>query len=308
MPSHRDPLTIHPAESIHDRIVGCIVGGAIGDAWGSEYEARSAPLDFTVPKASRISDDTQLTLATCEAYVSHRELRPEHVASHLLDWFTSGRVTGLGSSTLKALRDLAAGAHWALSGARGEFPAGNGVAMRVAPLAFLIDPSRSKDRMALRDIARITHHSDEAYVGGLLVIGAVRSAVAGNRSPAGFRAAAEDLPEYSHVRERCDTLIERGFSLAEAATELGVSGWVVESVPFAVYAATHLKSQSLEHVLTHVISVGGDTDTTASIAGQIVGANVGRSNIPDSLLAGIADIDRVTELATRFADAVIAAN
>lgn len=285
MPSHRDPLTIHPAESIHDRIVGCIVGGAIGDAWGSEYEARSAPLDFTVPKASRISDDTQLTLATCEAYVSHRELRPEHVASHLLDWFTSGRVTGLGSSTLKALRDLAAGAHWALSGARGEFPAGNGVAMRVAPLAFLIDPSRSKDRMALRDIARITHH----------------------RSPAGFRAAAEDLPEYSHVRERCDTLIERGFSLAEAATELGVSGWVVESVPFAVYAATHLKSQSLEHVLTHVISIGGDTDTTASIAGQIVGANVGRSNIPDSLLAGIADIDRVTELATRFADAVIAA-
>ena len=157
MPSHRDPLTIHPAESIHDRIVGCIVGGAIGDAWGSEYEARSAPLDFTVPKASRISDDTQLTLATCEAYVSHRELRPEHVASHLLDWFTSGRVTGLGSSTLKALRDLAAGAHWALSGARGEFPAGN------RPRGITISPDGSELYVCASDDDVVRVFDPETY-------------------------------------------------------------------------------------------------------------------------------------------------
>ena len=83
-------------------------------------------------------------------------------------WFGDGKVTGLGSSTLKALRDLQAGAHWALSGARGEYAAGNGAAMRAAPLAFFLDPAVDADRTRLRDIARITHHHDEAYVGSNL--------------------------------------------------------------------------------------------------------------------------------------------
>src|SRR5262245_24138963 len=68
-------------------------------------------------------------------------------------------VPGLGSSTLKALRDLSAGAHWALAGARGEYAAGAGAAMRIAPLAFLLDPASADDRVLIRDVARITHHS-----------------------------------------------------------------------------------------------------------------------------------------------------
>ena len=71
----------------------------------------------------------------------------------------------MGSSTLKAMRDLAIGMHLASAGARGEYAAGNGAAMRIAPLASLLNPMDSQDRTLIRDVRRITHHSDEGYVG-----------------------------------------------------------------------------------------------------------------------------------------------
>lgn len=41
-----------------------------------------------------------------------------------------------------------------------ERAAGTGAAMRIAPLAFLLDPLDPEQRVTLRDVCRITHHSD----------------------------------------------------------------------------------------------------------------------------------------------------
>ena len=78
----------------------------------------------------RLTDDTQLTLATCEA-LTHDEPHPSLVAAALLRWYRARRLTGLGGSTLKALRDLDAGAPWMVPGRTGERAAGNGAAMQV---------------------------------------------------------------------------------------------------------------------------------------------------------------------------------
>jgi ADP-ribosylglycohydrolase len=169
-------------------IRGCIIAGAAGDALGSIGERRS----------KSFSDDTQLTLATCEAIVAAGEPEPSAIAEHMRIWFSAGEITGVGSSTLKALRDLEAGAHWALAGARGERAAGNGAAMRAAPLAFLLDPQEPNHRVRLRDIARITHHHDEAYIGALAVVVAIRRA-AGRLDWSNRTIAAELLD--SRVRD-----------------------------------------------------------------------------------------------------------
>src|SRR6478735_8946472 len=97
-----------------DRIVGTIVGGALGDSWGRPFEGSVPGGPIPVPDELVITDDTQLTLATCEAVIEVGSVDPARIAERFLVWFRAGRLRGLGASTLKALRDLDAGAHWAL--------------------------------------------------------------------------------------------------------------------------------------------------------------------------------------------------
>ena len=77
------------------------------------------------------------------------------------------------------MRDLQIGVHWAQAGNRGEKVAGNGAAMRIVPLAFFLNPEYEADRRTIRDICRITHHNDEAYVGALAIVYAIRAAITG---------------------------------------------------------------------------------------------------------------------------------
>jgi ADP-ribosylglycohydrolase len=88
------------------RIAGCLLAGALGDAIGSHFEGQRPNADFVVPSELRITDDTQLTIATCESIIELNRVDPKSIASHVLRWFRERRLTGIGSSTLKALRDL----------------------------------------------------------------------------------------------------------------------------------------------------------------------------------------------------------
>ena len=162
--------------TVDSRILGCVVGGALGDAYGGPYEGQTPPIRIDEQASWRLSDDTQLTLATCEAITRTGKVDPAAIAEQFKEWFLARRLSGLGASTLKALTELAHGGHWASVGRRGETAAGNGAAMRIAPLAFLLDPGDANDRRTIRDVCRITHHSEEAYAGALAVVMSLRKA------------------------------------------------------------------------------------------------------------------------------------
>ena len=93
------------------QIAGCIMGGAIGDACGIPYEGRQGPLQAELIP-SEISDDTQLTLATCEAIIEKGGVDPEAIAMRMAQWFKDGRITGIGASTYKSLSELALMTKW----------------------------------------------------------------------------------------------------------------------------------------------------------------------------------------------------
>lgn len=263
-----------------DQVLGCILGGALGDAWGGPWEGRVGPLKFEIPLQSRISDDTQLTLATCESVIEKGFFDPENLAAHFLDWFVRGRITGIGASTLKAMRDLSAGAHWALAGNRGEHAAGNGAAMRIAPLAFMLNPLEASDRTIIRDVCRITHHNEESYVGALAVVSAIHSVRSGLwLGQQGFlNIAVDSLPD-SAVRDRIEQIIRDKVTPEEAAEVFGASGYVVDTVPLALHFAQCIAHDPLPTVLARTIGCGGDTDTIASITGQVAGTVVGAASI-----------------------------
>ncbi len=292
---------------LKDRARGCILAGAIGDAMGGPFEGQPGPIQFREHSDWNISDDTQLTLATSESIIEIGKVSPEHIAGRFVQWFRERRITGMGSSTLKALRDLDAGLHWALAGAKGEMSAGNGAAMRIAPLAFHLDPGLAQDRQIIRDVCRITHHNEEAYVGALVVVAAVRSLSFGHSSSPDqlFESVLGYLPD-SRVRDRILELsaLPDELTVADVAGQFGSSGYVVESVPLALYAARSIVRFPLDAVLRSAIEAGGDTDTIASMTGQIAGAWIGASRISRDMIQLLPNASGIEQLATEFAGTI----
>ena len=289
---------------ISDRVIGSIVGGAVGDAMGGPYEGQIGPVVMNLEAPWFLSDDTQLTLATCEAIIETDCVSPEAIASRFLVWFREGRITGIGASTFKALSNLSAGIPWTLAGREGEMAAGNGAAMRAAPLAFCLDPYVLEQRTLIYDISHITHRNREAYAGALAMVVAIRAMTSGAWSPGSSLPAlvVPVLPD-SALRERLAVIGEWKPTThpAEIADRFGCSGYVVESAPLAIFAAQRVADLGLGAVLESAIRCGGDTDTIASMTGQIAGAWLGFSGIPPELVGRLPKSPDVLSVARSFA-------
>lgn len=288
---------------VSERFKGCILGGAIGDAYGSAFESIHQKEDTTTyylfgkPKEKQplwnITDDTQLTLATCEAISENADIRASYFANVYLNYFQQRKITGIGASTLKSLRELKAGIDWSLVGRKGEYAAGNGAAMRIAPLAFVEGVSR----LQLKEICSITHHNDEAYVGALAVMLSIQSIL--NETWRGKENLITHLiPQLPDTRVR-DRLIEiQTIGDLEKVGKLGNDGYVVNSVPLAIAAANQVSTIGIEEMFHQIIKIGGDTDTNASIAGQIAGTLVGHKGLPDDLLKKLMALDEFNWIET----------
>lgn len=272
-----------------EKFTGCIIGGAIGDAWGSSYENKK-PEDSAntfymagIPAKTekwQITDDTQLTLATCEALADSYKFSPELLCRYFIAY--KRKLTGAGAATLKAITELEAGGHWSQVGRTGEYAAGNGAAMRIAPLAFFPDITRGM----VQDICRITHRNDEAYTGALAVYLSIRAILNNewNGSNNLFDCVIPRLPD-TRVKDRLIEInkIASTASIKEVAVS-GTNGYVVNSVPFALFAASQVLKTGFTDMMDSVISSGGDTDTNASIAGQVSGALLGVNDLPSGLI------------------------
>lgn len=281
---------------MHDRLIACLLAGALGDAYGSSYEQAALPQKDDArtyypfgrppepPRRWQLTDDTQLTLATCEAIIeAGGQVRPEAIAAKFRQHYEAGQLTGLGSSTLQALRGLAAGGHWSQVGRGGEYAAGNGAAMRIAPLAFV---GAEPDRQLIEQVCGITHRHPEAYAGALAVVLGIRAGLAN-----GWDDAISLLPVISaglpdtRVRDRLLELqqLPAESTIAEVAARFGAGGYVVESVPLALWAAAQVPQRGLTAVLAELCAVSGDADTNCALAGQVAGARLGTAGLPPML-------------------------
>ena len=293
-----------------ERFLGCIIGGAIGDAFGSGYENLPKEDDtlfypFGKPKTKipqwQITDDTQLTLATCEAIIESEKLSPEILSNCLLRYYKQKRINGIGASTLKAMKELELGGHWSQVGRRGEYAAGNGAAMRIAPIAFCKEIPK-KD---IRDLCIITHNNDEAYIGALCVILTIRAILNGtwtgkeNLLP----LIINQIPDTS-VRDRLIEIneIPEEVELQEIG-KLGNNGYVVNSIPLALVAANKFHKVGMEQMFAALIDIGGDTDTNCSIAGQVIGTLTGINGIPLHLfeqLKQLREYDKIEKIINKL--------
>lgn len=280
-----------------DRVAGTLLGLACGDALGAGYEGR-----VPGPKDPRMigggygpwdpgewTDDTQMALCIAEVTAAG-SVDPEEIGDRFLGWLHGG-ASDVGIQTRSVLTEASSGADLAAR-AQEHFArhphaaAGNGSLMRTAPvaLAHLGDDEAIGD--SARAVSLLTHGDPLAAEACVLWCIAIDRAIREGRLD-GIRDGLAMLDDAS--RTRWETSLHEAES--EPAETFTGNGFVVGALQ-AAYASivqTPVREEQpgrhFRSALAAAVSIGGDTDTVAAIAGALLGARWGSSAIPAGWLA-----------------------
>lgn len=354
--------TDHDAASItlHDRVHGCLLGGAIGDAlgWPVEFDALDVirtrfgddgitelVVDPRTGTAS-VTDDTQMTLFTAEALVTarrrsagpvlegvHDDLRASYrrwLSTQLLARGTAAagalhgddgwlvHVAALharrapGATCLSAIRSPDFATH---DRARNDSKGCGGV-MRVAPCGLLASVPVTEAWRLGCTAAALTHGHPTGWIaaGAFAVI--VRMLLDGATVGEAVRVArgfvAEAREEEPLAQETLDALDGAvAFAAREAApTAASIAalgeGWIAEEA-LGIGVACALVGERTGDVagaLRLAVNHAGDSDSTGSVAGQLLGARLGVRALPVRWREGV----ELGEVIGRIADEIVAAS
>jgi ADP-ribosylglycohydrolase len=225
-----------------------MLGAIAGDIIGSVHEfAGTKTVDFALfHDRCRFTDDTVLAVAVADCLL------------HGSDYATTFRAYA------RAYPDAGYGmrfSRWADSDESSPYNSwGNGSAMRVAGVGHAFG-SLEEVRAEARRSAEVTHNHPEGVRGAEATAAAVFLARGGHTKPQ-IRDALESLFGYD-LRQRLDD-IRPGYTFTESCRE---------TVPPAFVA--FLESKDYEDAVRKAISLGGDADTLACIAGGIAEAFYG---------------------------------
>lgn len=252
-----------------------MLGALAGDIIGAPYERQGVRTTaFPLFAAgSRPTDDSVLTLATADAL-----LRGEGYAAAYRRWGRRYPNAGYGGMFFRWLAEDDAGPY-------GSF--GNGSAMRVSPVGWFFDDLDTVLAEATASAA-VTHDHPEG------VKGAQATAVAIFRARTGVDPAAIT----AELEARFAYDLSQPWEAVHAAHRWDVT--CQGSVPPALQAA--LGATDFEDALRRAISLGGDADTQACIAGALAEALWG---VPETIERGVRG--RLTEDMETVLDAFRAA-
>ncbi len=259
-------------------MLGAIIGDIVGSRWEfHRLKTKAFPLFSPL---NGLTDDTILTIAVADALLNARD-----PAEALRDWARRVKpdrhVAGYGKKFIL----------W-VSAPTVQPPygsLGNGGAMRVSPAAFLAS-TLAECLDNARRVTQITHNHPEGMRGALATAHAIFLALAGQNAPT-IRTAIAETYGYDLSRDVEEIRLVHEYN----ETALGC-------VPEALTCA--LEATDYEDALRNAVSLGGDADTLAAIAGGLAEAlfgipdtirEAGLAYLPDSMKGVLADIDHRRE-------------
>jgi len=310
--------------------LGCLLGGAIGDALGAPteflslteikrkygYQGVSDYVEFD-DDCGEITDDTQMTLFTAEALflAQGKDAEDENKLQSLFEayqqWYDTQMIdiktskqkysnnnfkNGLiikkemykrrapGLSCLLAL-ETSRNNSWGTVADPINISKGCGGVMRVAPIGLIFHHSLRSAFDQGVNAAALTHGHPDGY----LPAGVFAAIIAGINNGSDLMEAIEnsmvELRKYKRYESTERAIIKaiRLYNTQEPTFEnvekLG-GGWVgEEALSIALFCALHYQTD-FEKGIILAINHSGDTDSTGSITGNILGLLLGKSAIP----------------------------
>ena len=282
---------------LRDRLAGTLLGTALGDALGLPMEmlpARVIARRFRdlgrfhlLGRTGFVSDDTEQSALVAQSLARHPGDRDAVVRAFrwsLLGWFVR-LPWGIGLGTLRACVRIALGLR------RSGVPtAGNGAAMRAAVVGVFLHDDAGARRAMSDALAQVTHTDPRAVEGARFVAEVAAGAVHSADRAAMLEAARTVVTEaqLAAALGRAAALAREGAAPDVAAGELGTSGFVVHTVPFAAYVFARWGDDPMAAIAA-VIRAGGDTDSIGAIVGAWCGALGGVGALPGELIGRIHD-------------------
>ncbi|MGZ8631327.1 MAG: ADP-ribosylglycohydrolase family protein [Actinomycetota bacterium] len=297
-----------------DRLVGGILGLALGDALGGPFEFRRAqdvpdPLPaFELPwmglPPGSTTDDTAMARNLWTSLIATGgKLDADDVLRRHLEWLASSPpdVGNLTRRVLSGWRDGERDPARAYVARRGpEVSAGNGSVMYCAPLG-LAYASRSDDlHDAAPTLSAITHADERCRTACLAITLAAAAIVWGEQPEAAVQQALDAIA----AREGAEEL---EYLVGAAGLDRPIDGPDQGFVLFTAGVALRVtvEGRDFEHGLREVVALGGDTDTNAAVAGALLGAVHGTAELPGTWLARLADRSTIDAEARALASVVL---
>ncbi|MEM6884648.1 MAG: ADP-ribosylglycohydrolase family protein [Verrucomicrobiota bacterium] len=280
-----------------------LLGTAIGDSIGLPAEGMSRQAierRWKEPLKHRflfgrgmISDDTEHTVFVAQALIDHAEnpIAFQKALAWKLKFWLICIPAGIGLATLRSILKLWIGFSPNRSGV---YSAGNGPAMRSAVIGAFFAGRPDKIAEFTRVSTRLTHTDPKAETAAVAIAYAAAWAVEhdtliDDSFIEKLKGLTDDDQDWHQLVDAMAVAMKSRPSVREFADTLGlykgVSGYCYHTVPVALYA-WWLHYGDYQSTIEEIISCGGDTDTTAAIAGALAAI---RGEIPETWLTGLRD-------------------
>lgn len=287
-----------------------IMGLVVGDALGVPYEFRNRDTfkatgmtgfgTYSQPPGTW-SDDSSMTLATVESLCVKKGVVLTDIMTNFVQWFYNrhftphGTVFDVGLATRNAILKFAKGASVEECGGTSEHDNGNGALMRILPMAFY--PGSLADVVK---VASLTHNHQISNAACAIYVAVARGLQAGRNKQQAIREGFEQIQRAMDIPDN--------FSRVPALDgltrdEIGSTGFVVDTLEAALWCL--LKADSYRETVLMAVNLGGDTDTTAAVAGGLAGILYGiggEKGIPVEWIAQIAKVNNIIQLCKAFED------
>ena len=320
-----------------DRVLGCLLGGAVGDALGYKVEFHSLreirerfgptgiqqPVLNSAGKAA-VSDDTQMTLFTAVGLVEGMARNDSTMADALgsvraatLDWYAMqmGRQTGSRLADFALLGENRARGETCSSGCAlgaigtpekpiNEHKKTCGGVMRVAPVGLWLALSDAEAFELAARCAAQTHGHPTGYLSAGAFASMVRNLLAGLEPARCADRSVEIARGWPHADETvaaiesaCELADRRIADHTRAVAQLG-GGWDGdEALAIGLYSV--LVASDFADAVRVASNHGGDSDSTGSIAGQLHGAWKGLAGIPHAWISSLDAVEPIVDVAGR---------
>ncbi|MFD7510749.1 ADP-ribosylglycohydrolase family protein [Streptomyces sp. NPDC059853] len=182
---------------------------------------------------------------------------------------------------------------------------GCGTVMRSAPFGLLVGWEPQLVFQLGVECAAQTHGHPTGRLAAGAFAAIVHALVRGDGLDAAVQKALAQLSSWPDHEETTDALqralgaVRQGMPSPERVAALG-EGWVAEeALAIGVYCA--LVAEDMEHGLLLAVNHGGDSDSTGSVCGNLLGALHGETALPPGWLVELEGRAAIAELADDFA-------